>query len=137
MALSLDLNFSHRKTLEKEIKDLLSIKDLRGLLVTTSKGASIVSRLLDKHGKNGIRLVAYDLLKENITQLNKGIIDFLINQNSRQQASVGLGHLANFLLFKKQPAESFFPLEIITRKNLSSYLGDTSASAGEKEQRGA
>ena len=137
VALSLDLNFSHRKTLEKEIKDLLSIKDLRGLLVTTSKGASIVSRLLDKHGKNGIRLVAYDLLKENITQLNKGIIDFLINQNSRQQASVGLGHLANFLLFKKQPAESFFPLEIITRKNLSSYLGDTSASAGEKEQRGA
>jgi LacI family transcriptional regulator len=134
VALSLDLNFSHKKTLEKEIKDLLSIKDLRGLLVTTSKGASLVSRLLDKHGKNGIRLVAYDLLKENIAQLNKGIIDFLINQNSRQQASVGLSHLANFLLFKKHPAAFLFPLEIITRKNLSSYLPDTAAAAIQKKQ---
>lgn len=121
-ALSLDLNFSHKKTLEREMKELLSVKDLRGLLVTTSKGASVVSHLLDKHGKNGIRLVAYDLLKENIVQLNKGIIDFIINQNSRQQASVGLGHLANYLLFKKEPAAFFFPLEVITRQNLESYL---------------
>lgn len=122
MAISVDLNFSHKKTLEKELKDLLAMKDLRGLLVTTSNGASIVSSMLEKHGKNGIRLVAYDLLKENINQLNKGIIDFIINQNSRQQAYVALGHLSNFLLFRKQPAEFFFPLEIITRQNLSSYL---------------
>ncbi len=121
-AIGVDLNFSHKKTLEKEIKDLLSMKDLRGLLVTTSKGASIVSHMLDKHGKNGIRLVAYDLLKENVIQLNKGVIDFLINQNSKRQAYVGLNHISNFLLFKKEPAGSLFPLEIITRQNLSSYL---------------
>lgn len=122
LAISVDLSFSHQKTLEREIKDLLAINDLRGLLVTTSKGASIVSRMLQKHGKNGIRLVAYDLLKENVVQLNKGIIDFLINQNSRQQAYVGLNHLANFLLFKKAPPGYLFPLEIITRQNLSSYI---------------
>jgi LacI family transcriptional regulator len=122
MAIGVDLNFSHKKTLEKEIKDLLSMKDLRGLLVTTSNGASIVSNILEKHGKNGIRFVAYDLLKENITQLNKGIIDFIINQNSRQQAYVGLSHLSNFLLLKKEPSGQLFPLEIITRQNLSSYL---------------
>jgi LacI family transcriptional regulator len=121
-ALSIDLNLMHKKTLEKEIKELLSVKDLRGLLVTTSKGASIVSRLVHKHRKNGIRLVAYDLLKENVEQLNKGLIDFIINQNSREQARVGVGHLANFLLFTKEPADFFFPLEIITRKNLSPYV---------------
>lgn len=121
-AISADLSFSHKKTLKKEINDLLATKDLRGLLVTTSKGASIVSNMLEEHGKNGVRLVAYDLLKENVTQLNKGIIDFLINQNSKQQAYVGLSHLSNFLLFNKKPAGHLFPLEIITRKNLSSYL---------------
>lgn len=121
-AVSFDLNFTHRKTLEKQINDLLSVKDLRGLLVTTSKGASIVSHMLEKHGKNGIRLVAYDLLKENVIQLNKGIIDFLINQNSKQQAYVGLSHLSNFLLFNKAPSGFLFPLEIITRQNLDSYL---------------
>lgn len=121
-AVSLDLNFTHKKTLEKELKELFSTSDLRGLLVTTSNGASIVSAMLEKHGKNGIRMVAYDLLNENVQFLKKGIIDFLINQNSKQQAYVGISHLSNFLLFNKQPSKSLFPLEIISRQNLNSYL---------------
>jgi LacI family transcriptional regulator len=122
-AIGIDLNFTHKKTLEKELNEHLSTPDLRGLLVTTSKGASIVSTLLEKRGKNGVRLVAYDLLAENISFLKKGIIDFLINQNSKQQAYVGITHLANYLLFKKKPSNSLFPLEIISRQNLNSYLG--------------
>jgi LacI family transcriptional regulator len=117
-AIGIDLNFTHKKTLEKELNELLATPDLRGLLVTTSKGASVVSAMLEKHGKNGIRLVAYDLLAENIS-----FIDFLIDQNSKQQAYVGITHLANFLLFKKQPSTALFALEIISRQNLNSYLG--------------
>jgi LacI family transcriptional regulator len=121
--ISLDLNVSHESTLKKELKHLLDNTSLRGLLVTTSKGASIVSNLLEKHGKNGVRMVAYDLLQKNIQYLNKGIIDFLINQNSRRQASMGISQLANMLVFQKQPpADYLFPLEIITRQNLESYL---------------
>ncbi len=102
---------------------LLNEKTLKGLLVPTSKGASVVSQVLEKHGKNGIRLVAYDLLQENLHYLKKGIIDFLINQNSRRQAFTGIGQLANYLVFKKEPSDPYlFPLEIITRQNLSSYL---------------
>lgn len=121
--ISVDLNLTHEATLEKELNDLLSNPELKGLLVTTSKGASIVSNMLEKHGKNGIRLVAYDLLQENLRYLNKGVIDFLINQNSRRQAFIGISQLANFLVFKKDAsAEYLFPLEIITRQNLKSYL---------------
>lgn len=121
--ISVDLNVTHKQTLEKELKELLSDESLKGLLVTTSKGASIVSRMLEKHGKNGIRLVAYDLLQENLGYLKKGIIDFLINQNSRRQAFTGIGQLASFLVFKKEPAVQYlFPLEIITCQNLESYL---------------
>jgi LacI family transcriptional regulator len=122
-AIGIDLNFTHKRTLEKELNDLLATPDLRGLLVTTSKGASVVSSMLEKHGKNGIRLVAYDLLAENITFLKKGVIDFLIDQNSKQQAYFGITHLANYLLFKKQPPTALFALEIISRQNLNSYLG--------------
>ena len=121
--ISLDLNFSHEPTLEKEINELLSDTTLRGILVTTSKGAFIVSKLIEKKGKNGVRFVAYDLLKENLHYLNVGIIDFLINQNSKRQAFVGISQLANHLLFKKtSPNKYFFPLEIISRQNLTSYL---------------
>jgi LacI family transcriptional regulator len=121
--ISVDLNFTHRQSLEKELKAILSDKSLRGLLVTTSKGASVVSQMLEKHGKNGIRLVAYDLLQENLLYLKRGIIDFLINQSSGKQASTGISHLAAYLVFKKKPVRKFlFPLEIITRQNLQSYL---------------
>jgi LacI family transcriptional regulator len=123
---SIDLNYTHEPTLEKELNDLLSDKQLKGLLVTTSKGAFVVSKLLERHGKNGIRLVAYDRLKENLHYLNSGIIDFLINQNSKRQAFVGIGQLANHFLFKKQAASTYlFPLEIISKQNLKSYLNSS------------
>lgn len=123
---SIDLNHTHEPTLEKDLNDLLADKQLKGLLVTTSKGAFIVSKLLERHGKNGVRLVAYDRLKENLHYLNCGIIDFLINQNSKRQAFVGISQLANHLLFKKEAAPTYlFPLEIISKQNLKSYLNSS------------
>lgn len=120
---SIDLNFTHESTIEFELSDILNDPRLKGLLVTTSKGASIVSKMLAKRGKDGLRLVAYDLLKENVEYLNKGVIDFLINQNSKRQAFIGIGQLANYLLFKRQPSSTYlFPLEIISKQNLDSYL---------------
>lgn len=120
--LSVDLNVSHVPTLEKELNQLLNDPDLKGIMVTTSKGASIVSKLLEKHGKNGIRMVAYDLLEQNVLYLKKGIIDFLINQNSKRQAFTGITQLANHLVFKKELETNYhFPLEIITRSNLNSH----------------
>lgn len=121
--ISLDLNTTHEPTLEKELREIFSKKDLKGILVTTSRGASVVSSLLTKHGKKDIRLVAYDLLKENRHYLKKGVIDFLINQNSKRQAALGISQLANHLLFQKKIQPTYlFPLEIISRQNLESYL---------------
>jgi LacI family transcriptional regulator len=121
--LSVDLNLEHEITLVKELNELLSNPQLKGLLVTTSKGASVVSNILDKNGKHGLKLVAYDLLKENIMYLKKGTIDFIINQNSKRQAAVGISQLVNHLLFKKEIISThLFPLEIITSQNLNSYL---------------
>jgi LacI family transcriptional regulator len=120
---SVDLNYTHEPTLEKELAELLGDSSLKGILVTTSKGAFIVSKLLEKKGKKGIRLVAYDLLKENLHYLKSGVIDFLINQNSKRQAFIGVSQLANHLLFQKTVSSTYlFPLEIISRQNLLSYL---------------
>jgi LacI family transcriptional regulator len=121
--IGLDLNYTHIPTLELELNELLSKRNLRGILVTTSTGAKVVSKLLQKQGKNSVRLVAYDLLKDNVSFLKKGIIDFIINQNSRRQAFAGIGELANHLLFHKEAVRThLFPLEIVSRKSLSSQL---------------
>jgi LacI family transcriptional regulator len=120
---SRDLNYTHIPTLEAELKELLANADLKGILITTSTGAKVVSKLLEKRGKNNVKLVAYDLLKDNISYLESGMIDFLINQNSKRQAFVGIKQLTNHLLFRKAVVPKYlFPLEIISRKNLQWYL---------------
>ncbi len=121
--LSLDLSTPDELTLEKQILELLATDNLRGILVTTSKGAYITGSIMNKSGNHDIRLVCYDLLETNIDFLKNGTIDFLINQNPKRQAQLGITYLANFLLFgKKPPSEDLFPLEIITRQNLESYI---------------
>ncbi|MBI1766910.1 MAG: hypothetical protein HYR67_00885, partial [Bacteroidetes bacterium] len=84
-----------------------------------------VASFLKSHGKNGIRLVGYDLLDKNIEYLKLGIIDFLIHQKPEQQAFEGISCLANHLIFKKEIKPiNLFPLEVITRQNLASYMAD-------------
>jgi LacI family transcriptional regulator len=108
---------------KKRLNELLDDKSLKGIFVSSSKGTSIVASFLDKKGKNGVRLVGYDILDENLKYLKAGVIDFLINQNPENQSFRGISHLANHLIFKKKaPSTDLFPLEIITLLNVDSYL---------------
>lgn len=96
--------------------------DLRAVYVTNSK-AFEVAAYLEKNDLSDIRLVGYDLIEPNQHYLNKGIINFLINQNPLGQGYWGIHQLANHLIFKKEiPAIKFLPLDIITKENLDYYL---------------
>lgn len=109
---------------DDQLENLLADPALRGIFVSTSKGTSVAASFLEKHGKNDVRLVGYDLLEDNLAFLKAGIIDFLINQNPKRQASLGISHLVNHLMFKKgMPGTDLFPLEVITQQNVDSYLG--------------
>ncbi len=118
-----DLSNHDEAATEKKILELLDTPNLKGIFSTTSSGSFLAASLLEKHGKNNIRLVGYDLLEENLQYLKSGVIDFLINQNPKHQAFTGISHLANHLLFRKNFHPLYlFPLEVITKQNLSSYL---------------
>jgi LacI family transcriptional regulator len=106
-----------------KLETLLADPQLKGVFLTTSSGTSKIASFLERQNRKDIKLVGYDLLKENILHMQKGTIDFLINQNPKRQALMGIQHLANYLLLQKPaPATCLFPLEIITRENLNSYL---------------
>lgn len=108
---------------EDIIRNLINDPNLKGIFVSTSKGTSVVARYLEKHRKQHVRLVGYDMLEENLKYLRKGTIDFLINQNPKRQAFLAIAHLANHLVFrKKAPDLELFPLEVITQQNVDSYL---------------
>ena len=120
------INLSHAKlsSIEDSIKELSNDLAVKGIFVTTSKETSIVASFVEKYKRTDIRLIGYDLLEQNLVHLKTGTIRFLINQNPKRQASLGIGHLANHLLFKKSPPPlELFPLEVITKENLASYQG--------------
>lgn len=103
------------------LDDLLGRRTLKGIFVSTSKAFEVADRMIDKRK---VSLVGYDLLSKNLDYLKKGLIDFLIHQNPRRQAVQGINTLSNYLVFRKQAKQrDFFPLEVITRENLQSYLG--------------
>jgi LacI family transcriptional regulator len=96
--------------------------DLKGIFVTTSKAYEIATYLQHMPERH-IRLVGYDLLEKNITFLDEGLIDFIINQNPQGQGYWGIQYLADHLVFKKKVAlRKNLPLDIITKENLAYYL---------------
>ncbi|HTE33803.1 MAG TPA: substrate-binding domain-containing protein [Chryseolinea sp.] len=121
----IDFNMNPQKpTFDNEMEKLMGMESLKGIFVSTSKGTAVAASFLEKHGKNEIRLIGYDILSENLRYLRSGTIDFLINQNPKRQALLGISHLVNHLMFKKSaPTTDLFPLEIITQQNVDSYLG--------------
>jgi LacI family transcriptional regulator len=120
---TVNLYNSSEGTFEKQLSSLLKDPNLKGIFVSTSKGTSIIASFLEKHHHDGVKLIGYDMLEENIRFMKKGIIDFLINQNPKRQAFLGINHLvAHLVLRKEAPASDLLPLEIISKENLESYL---------------
>ncbi len=108
-------------TFQSQIESILQTPNLSGVYVSTSK-VYLIAHLLKKINP-AIRIVGYDLIKQNVLGLKDGTIDFIINQNPMRQAKLGIQTLANYLIFNKQiPSTYLFPLEVITAENVDSYL---------------
>ncbi len=115
------LNNTDIESFQESVTKIFNDTFLAGIFITTSK-AYLIAPIVKKINPT-IRIVGYDLIKENMDCLNQGSIHFLINQNPMRQAKLGIQALANHLLFKKRiPSLHLFPLEIITPQNVSTYL---------------
>lgn len=93
-----------------------------GIFVTNSK-AYHLAQILKTETKNHIHFVGYDLISQNVNYLKSGVIDFLIHQNPRQQAYLGMKFLIENLVFEKQIPEQFLlPIDIINAENVTPFL---------------
>jgi len=80
--------------------------------------AYIVARFLEQNNIKGVRIIGYDLLKDNIEYLNKGVIDFLINQRPEEQGYMGINYLYKKLVLQEEAERMhYIPLEIILKEN--------------------
>ncbi len=94
---------------------------LKGIYTSASR-VNKIARALDASGLNGIKLVGYDTLKENLTYLNRGKITYLINQNPRLMGYLGMIYLAKHLAFKTPlPRFNYLPMDVILPENASYF----------------
>ncbi|TDW47960.1 LacI family transcriptional regulator [Flavobacterium sp. 270] len=102
--------------------DQLNLEMFSGInsVFVPNSRAYIVARFLDQNDIKGVRIIGYDLLKENIEYLNSGVIDFLINQRPEEQGYMGINYLYKKLVLQETVENMhYIPLEIILKENYS------------------
>ena len=83
----------------------------------------IVAKFIQVNNLKDIRVVGYDLLKDNLAYLNDGKIDFLINQKPEDQGYLGISHLYKKLVLKEEiEITNYIPLEIIVKENAGTLI---------------
>ncbi|MBN1482023.1 substrate-binding domain-containing protein [candidate division KSB1 bacterium] len=96
--------------------------DLIGIYTPNACAYQVADYLAEHFAGKKIFVIGYDLIKENISHLKNGSIDFLISQRSEMQ-----GYESIFKLYKqvvlKEKVESrvLMPLDIVTKENLQFY----------------
>lgn len=78
----------------------------------------IVAKFIKENNLKDIRVIGYELLKQNLEYLNNGIIDFLIHQKPEEQGYMGINHLYKKSVLKEHVEDlHYMPLEIIVQEN--------------------
>lgn len=122
------LTIDNLKQVKKVLTDKLNSNDkIRGIFVTTSK-VWLAAEVLSKLAVNTV-IMGYDLLDVNLKYLESGDIDFLIFQNPREQTSIGISTIIDYIVFKKKVQSNYLlPIEIVIKENMSNFLNDYSIS---------
>lgn len=109
-------------TLKDSSVDELNLEMFSGIssIFVPNSRAYIAAQFLEQNNIKGIRIIGYDLLKENIEYLNKGVIDFLINQRPEDQGYMAIQYLYKKMVLKEDAEPThYMPLEIILKENYS------------------
>lgn len=120
-----ELSTANPEHFKKRLLEIIeSNPALAAIYVTTSKAFKI-AEFLEERLPNTIKLIGYDLIPQNRKYLQKGVIDFLINQNPEGQGYWGISQLTDHLVFKKKvPPLKFLPLDIVTNENLEYFSAE-------------
>ena len=120
--LAINIKSPLNENLVNQLDTLLdAYQDIKAFFVTTSKAYEVAAYLegVDLQDK---LLVGFDLIEENISYLNKGVIDFIINQNAYNQGYKSVESFVDYLVLKKALNELvYLPLDVITKENVHYY----------------
>jgi len=119
---SIVLNTSNNENIETTLtKNMFSISNSNGIFVPNSR-AYRIAHFLETNGISKILLIGYDLLEQNLSYLEKGVISFLIHQKPEEQGYKSVTSLFYYLFANKQIEKiNYTPIEIIMKENIDYY----------------
>ena len=107
-------------SIKYDIENQLTINLFNGIdcVFIPNSRVHIIAKFIKENHLKHIRIVGYELLKQNLEYLNDGTIDFLIHQNPEEQGYMGINHLYKKSVLK-EPVDNlhYMPLEIIVKEN--------------------
>lgn len=110
-------------SIKYDIENQLNINMFNGIdcVFIPNSRVYIVAKFIKENNLKGIRVVGYELLKQNLEYLNDGIIDFLIHQKPEEQGYMGIIHLYKKVVLKENVLDlNYMQLEIIVKENYTS-----------------
>lgn len=94
---------------------------IKGVFVSNSR-AHLISQYHALHDLD-IKVVGFDTVPGNISELKKGHIDYIISQRPIFQGVTAVKVLFDFFVYKKLPESvQFVPLDIIIKENVDYYI---------------
>jgi len=101
---------------------ILEFADLKGIFVTNASTHQIAEFLQARKLGEKIRVIGYDLIEENVKYLRRGVIDFLISQQSEKQGYEGIMALYRHVVLSESiEKKTMMQLDIVTSENIEYY----------------
>lgn len=130
-ALTEEIKSFHRPLSILEQWDIIRKKHDRigGVFISNSR-AHLFANALVASQRNLPPVVGYDPIPANLAALQKGHLQFLINQHPKAQGYLGASTLSDYLLRQAIiPPDKLLPLDIVVRENMA-YLGNLDILVG-------
>lgn len=119
--LKIDIRDTDYLSVKKELTKVMSEHSIKGIFVTNSRVSS-VARYIEEAGLQGMKLVGYDFLEDNVEYLKNETIEFLISQKPKEQGYRGILTLYNFLVHSAVIDQTYYmPIDILTKENYLFY----------------
>ena len=110
---------SNKELLEKVFS---SNKNIRAAITFNSKVYRLARYLVELKQSN-IRLIGYDLLKQNINYLKQGVINCLIAQRPDKQSYSSVRDMCKELIFRQEIRKiNYVPIDILLKENIEDYM---------------
>jgi LacI family transcriptional regulator len=99
--------------------------NIKAAITFNSKVDRLAMHLAALHQTN-IRLIGYDLLEQNVSYLQQGVINYLIAQRPQKQAYFTVRDMCRELIFRQEIKKiNYVPVDILLNENIEDYLNFT------------